>query len=58
VRGDVDVGPADARDLQVISQKPKFIEMTNEYDLTDEHGASLGTIRQRVSRRRESSSAW
>jgi uncharacterized protein YxjI len=46
VRGDVDVGPADARDLQVISQKPKFIEMTNEYDATDEHGAPLGTIRQ------------
>jgi hypothetical protein len=34
------------RNLLVISQKPKFIEMTNEYDVTDEHGAPLGTIRQ------------
>jgi hypothetical protein len=34
------------RNVLVISQKPKFVEMTNEYEITDESGAHLGAIRQ------------
>lgn len=34
------------RNVLVISQKPKFVEMTNEYEITDESGAHLGVIRQ------------
>lgn len=34
------------RDVLVISQKPKFVEMTNEYAITAEDGAELGAIRQ------------
>ena len=34
------------RDVLVISQKPKFVEMTNEYAITGEDGAELGAIRQ------------
>jgi uncharacterized protein YxjI len=34
------------RNTFVISQKPKFIEMTNEYEILDEEGAPLGVIRQ------------
>ncbi len=34
------------RDVLVISQKPKLIEMTNEYRILDEAGEQLGTIRQ------------
>jgi len=34
------------RNVLVLSQKPKFIEMTNEYEITDEDGARVGTIRQ------------
>jgi uncharacterized protein YxjI len=34
------------RDLFVIKQKPKFVEMTNEYEILDENGAALGSIRQ------------
>jgi hypothetical protein len=30
----------------VISQKPKFIEMTNEDEITSEDGTPVGTIRQ------------
>jgi uncharacterized protein YxjI len=33
-------------DVLVISQKPKFVEMTNEYEITDESGGALGVIRQ------------
>src|ERR687897_513702 len=32
--------------VMVISQKPKFIEMTNEYEITDENGTPVGTVRQ------------
>jgi len=35
-----------SRNVLVISQKPKFVEMTNEYAITDESGAALGAIRQ------------
>lgn len=35
-----------ARDVLVISQKPKFVEMTNEYEITDETGSPLGVIRE------------
>lgn len=35
-----------SRNVLVISQKPKFIEMTNEYEITDEDGSPLGVIRQ------------
>ena len=34
------------RDVLVISQKPKFVEMTNEYEITDESGGALGVIKQ------------
>jgi len=34
------------RNVLVLSQKPKFIEMTNEYEITDEDGARVGTIWQ------------
>jgi uncharacterized protein YxjI len=34
------------RNTFVISQKPKFVEMTNEYEILDEEGAPLGIIRQ------------
>ncbi len=34
------------RDVLVISQKPKLIEMTNEYTISDPDGTSIGTIRQ------------
>jgi uncharacterized protein YxjI len=34
------------RNVLVISQKPKFVEMTNEYEITDESGGVLGVIRQ------------
>ena len=32
--------------VMVISQKPKFIEMTNEYEITDGNGTPVGTVRQ------------
>jgi uncharacterized protein YxjI len=32
--------------VMVMSQKPKFIEMTNEYEITDENGTPVGTVRQ------------
>ena len=32
--------------VMVISQKPKFIEMTNEYEITDENGTPVGAVRQ------------
>ena len=35
-----------SRDVIVISQKPKFVEMTNEYEILDEAGATIGKIRQ------------
>ena len=35
----------------VISQKPKFVEMTNEYEITDENGGELGVSGRRGSRR-------
>jgi uncharacterized protein YxjI len=35
-----------SRDVLVISQKAKFIEMTNEYEIQDENGARIGVIRQ------------
>ena len=35
-----------SRNVLVISQKPKFVEMTNEYEITDEEGAPVGMIRQ------------
>ena len=34
------------RDVLVISQKPKLIEMTNEYTISDPDGTTIGTIRQ------------
>jgi hypothetical protein len=34
------------RNVLVISQKPKFIEMTNEYEITGEDSSPVGTIRQ------------
>lgn len=34
------------RDVLVISQKPKLIEMTNEYRIFDADGAEIGAIRQ------------
>ena len=34
------------RDLLVINQKPKFIEMTNEYAILAEDGSQIGSIRQ------------
>ena len=34
------------RNVLVISQKPKFVEMTNEYQITDENGGELGVVRQ------------
>lgn len=34
------------RDVLVISQKPKLIEMTNEYRIRDTDGADIGSIRQ------------
>ena len=34
------------RDVMVISQKPKLIEMTNEYRIRDADGADIGMIRQ------------
>jgi uncharacterized protein YxjI len=33
------------RDVLVISQRPKFVEMTNEYAITGEDDAELGAIR-------------
>jgi uncharacterized protein YxjI len=33
-------------DVLVISQKPKFVEMTNEYAISDGDGKPLGVIRQ------------
>jgi uncharacterized protein YxjI len=35
-----------SRNVLVISQKPKFIEMTNEYEITDEAGTPIGIVRQ------------
>lgn len=35
-----------SRDVLVISQKPKFVEMTNEYAISGEDGSELGVIRQ------------
>ena len=34
------------RDVLVINQKPKFVEMTNEYRILDEQGNDIGVIRQ------------
>ena len=34
------------RDVLLISQKPKLIEVTNEYSIFDEEGAQIGVIRQ------------
>lgn len=34
------------RDMFVVSQKPKFIELTNEYRILDEAGEEIGAIRQ------------
>jgi uncharacterized protein YxjI len=34
------------RDVLVINQKAKFIEMTNEYRILDEDGVEIGVIRQ------------
>ena len=34
------------RDVLVISQKPKFVEMTNEYTISAEDGSPLGVVRQ------------
>lgn len=34
------------RNVLVISQKPKFVEMTNEYEITGEDGTLVGSIRQ------------
>jgi uncharacterized protein YxjI len=34
------------RDVMVINQKPKLIEMTNEYRIRDADGADIGSIRQ------------
>ena len=45
------------RDILVISQKAKLIEMTNEYRILDPEGEEVGAIRRRVSRRRRSSFA-
>jgi hypothetical protein len=39
------------RDVMVIKQKPKLIEMTNEYRIRDTDGADIGSIRQVGSRR-------
>jgi uncharacterized protein YxjI len=35
-----------SRNVLVISQKPKLVEMTNEYEITDEDGGPVGMIRQ------------
>ena len=35
-----------SRDVIVISQKPKFIEMTNEYEISDPDGATIGRVVQ------------
>jgi uncharacterized protein YxjI len=35
-----------SKNVLVISQKPKFVEMTNEYAISDEEGNPLGVIRQ------------
>lgn len=35
-----------SRDVLVISQKPKFVEMTNEYAISAEDGTPLGVVRQ------------
>jgi uncharacterized protein YxjI len=35
-----------SRNVLVISQKPKLIEMTNEYEITDEEGGPVGKIVQ------------
>ena len=34
------------RDVLVVNQKPKLIEMTNEYRIRDADGADIGSIRQ------------
>ncbi|MGH7540213.1 MAG: phospholipid scramblase-related protein [Gemmatimonadota bacterium] len=34
------------RDVLVIEQKPKFVELTNEYRVLDEAGGQIGVIRQ------------
>jgi uncharacterized protein YxjI len=34
------------RDVLVINQKPKLIELTNEYKILDEQGEQIGSIRQ------------
>ena len=39
----------------VISQKPKFVEMTNEYEITDESGRRSASSGRRGSRRPGSS---
>jgi hypothetical protein len=44
------------RDVLVISQEAKLIEMNNEYRILDPEGVEVGTIRQEVSRRRSSCS--
>jgi hypothetical protein len=46
------------RDVLVISQKAKLIEMTNEYRILDPEGEEVGRSGRRVSRRRRSCSAW
>jgi hypothetical protein len=45
------------RDVLVISQKAKLIEMTNEYRILDPEGEQVGRSGRRVSRRRRSCSA-
>ncbi len=34
------------RDVLIVNQKPKLIELTNEYKILDEQGAEIGVIRQ------------
>jgi hypothetical protein len=34
------------RNVLVIEQKPKFVELTNEYRVLDETGNEIGAIRQ------------
>jgi uncharacterized protein YxjI len=35
----------------VVNQRPKLVELTNQYDIHDAHGGELGTIRQQQQRR-------
>jgi hypothetical protein len=34
------------RNVLVIEQKPKFVELTNEYRILDDDGNEIGVIRQ------------